>query len=166
MKHQTGKWSRSHSPEKEGSLKLFEKIEQKGAGAMLKRNRPYLQRYLWGEALIFMLYMNFLVIVGLLFFTPRSLFLGKLWDAITDPIVGNLSTRRGRMRKAQFTIDHPVLASFIRCTPSASAEKQPGSFITCWRMFFGTAFTIVMVPYNAILPEMTSDYNERTSFLR
>jgi oligogalacturonide transporter len=31
-------------------------------------------------------------------------------------------------------------------------------------MFFGTAFTIVMVPYNAILPEMTCDYNERTSF--
>ena len=31
-------------------------------------------------------------------------------------------------------------------------------------MFFGTAFTIVMVPYNAILSDMTSDYNERTSF--
>jgi oligogalacturonide transporter len=31
-------------------------------------------------------------------------------------------------------------------------------------MFFGTAFTIVMIPYNAILSDMTSDYNERTSF--
>jgi oligogalacturonide transporter len=31
-------------------------------------------------------------------------------------------------------------------------------------MFFGTAFTIVMVPYNAILSDITSDYNERTSF--
>ena len=27
-------------------------------------------------------------------------------------------------------------------------------------MFFGTAFTIVMVPYNAILSDMTDDYNE------
>jgi oligogalacturonide transporter len=37
-------------------------------------------------------------------------------------------------------------------------------YFTFAYMFFGTAFSVVMVPYNAILSDMTSDYNERTSF--
>ncbi|HQE10101.1 MAG TPA: MFS transporter [Bacillota bacterium] len=156
-------------------MKLFEKIEQKGAGAMLKRKLGYAcgDIYGGGAFLIFsMLYMNFLVIVeGLpVFYATLIIFVGKLWDAITDPIVGNLSdktrSKYGR-RRIYFLIGIiPVLASFIMMWYSFGISGETARFIyhMLAYMFFGTAFTIVMVPYNAILPEMTSDYNERTSF--
>ncbi len=126
-----------------------------------------------GAFLIFsMLFMNFLVIVeGMsVVLATTIIFVGKLWDAITDPIVGNLSdktrSRYGR-RRIYFLIGIvPVLASFIMMWYSFGIQSEMGKFFYYMfaYMFFGTAFTIVMVPYNAILPDITSEYNERTSF--
>ncbi len=142
---------------------------------MLKRKLGYAcgDIYGGGSFLIFsMLFMNFLVIVeGMsVVLATIVIFVGKLWDAITDPIVGNLSdktrTRFGR-RRIYFLIGIlPVLASFVMLWYSFGIEGETGKFIYYMfaYMFFGTAFTIVMVPYNAILPDMTGDYNERTSF--
>jgi len=126
-----------------------------------------------GSFLIFsMLFMNFLVIVeGLpVVLATTIIFAGKLWDAVTDPIVGNLSdktrSRFGR-RRIYFLIGIlPVFLSFVMLWYSFGITGTTAKFVYFLfaYMFFGTAFTIVMVPYNAILPEMTSDYNERTSF--
>ena len=126
-----------------------------------------------GAFMIFsLLFMNFLVLVeGLpVVATTVIIFIGKLWDAVTDPIVGRLSdktrSRFGR-RRIYFLIGIiPVFLSFVMLFYSFGIESVTAKIIyfTFSYMFFGTAFTIVMVPYNAILSDMTSDYNERTSF--
>ncbi|HWQ06458.1 MAG TPA: MFS transporter [Feifaniaceae bacterium] len=126
-----------------------------------------------GSFLIFsMLFMNFLVLVEGLPVVATSLivFIGKLWDAITDPIMGRISDRtrsRYGRRRLYFLIGIiPVFASFVMMFYSFGMVSTLSKIIyyTFAYMFFGTAFTIVMVPYNAILSDMTSDYNERTSF--
>jgi oligogalacturonide transporter len=126
-----------------------------------------------GAFLIFsLLYMNFLVLVeGLpVVATSVIVFIGKIWDAVTDPMMGRISdktrSRFGR-RRIYFLIGIlPVFASFIMMFYSFGMQSTLSKVIyyTFTYMFFGTAFTIVMVPYNAILSDMTSDYNERTSF--
>src|SRR5690554_4876343 len=89
---------------------------------MLRRKLGYAcgDIYGGGAFLIFsMLYMNFLVIVeGLpVFLATFVIFAGKLWDAVTDPIVGNLSdktrSRYGRRRIYFLAGIIPVFLSFI-----------------------------------------------------
>ena len=126
-----------------------------------------------GSFLVFsLLYMNFLVLVeGLPIVSTTTIILtGKFWDAITDPIVGRISDKTrskfGR-RRFYFLIGiAPVFLSFIMLFYSFGIENVTAKVIyhVFAYMFFGTAFTIVMVPYNAILSDITSDYNERTSF--
>jgi len=126
-----------------------------------------------GAFMIFsLLFMNFLVLVeGLpVVATTIIIFIGKVWDAVTDPMVGRISdktrSRFGR-RRLYFLIGIiPVYLSFVMLFYSFGIEGVTAKIIyyTFAYMFFGTAFTIVMVPYNAILSDITSDYNERTSF--
>lgn len=119
-----------------------------------------------------LLYMNFLVLVeGVpVVATSMIIFIGKLWDAITDPIVGRISdrtrSRYGRRRLFFLIGIVPVFLSFIMLFYSFGIQGITAKIIyhTFAYMFFGTAFTIVMIPYNAILADITSDYNERTSF--
>jgi oligogalacturonide transporter len=126
-----------------------------------------------GAFVIFsLLFMNFLVLVeGLpVVATTVIIFIGKLWDAITDPIAGRISdktrSRFGRRRLFFLIGIIPVYLSFVMLFYSFGIQNVTAKIIyyTFSYMFFGTAFTIVMVPYNAILSDMTSDYNERTSF--
>jgi oligogalacturonide transporter len=126
-----------------------------------------------GAFMIFsLLFMNFLVLVeGLpVVATTIIIFIGKLWDAVTDPFVGRISdktrSRFGRRRIFFLIGIIPVYLSFVMLFYSFGIESVTAKIIyyTFAYMFFGTAFTIVMVPYNAILSDMTSDYNERTSF--
>ncbi len=126
-----------------------------------------------GAFLVFsLLYMNFLILVeGLPVIAASTIILiGKVWDAVTDPIVGRLSdktrSKYGR-RRLYFLIGIvPVFLSFIMLFYSFGLEGTTVKIIyhTLAYMNFGTAFTIVMVPYNTILSDITSDYNERTAF--
>lgn len=126
-----------------------------------------------GAFLVFStLYMNFLVLVEEVPILAATgiILAGKIWDAVTDPIMGRLSdrtrTKYGR-RRIYFLIGAvPVALSFLMMFFSFGIENMTAKIIyhTIAYMFFGTAFTIVMVPYNAILSDMTSDYNERTSY--
>ncbi len=96
--------------------------------------------------------------------------IGKVWDAITDPFMGVLSDRTrsrfGRRRVYFLFGSIPVLLSWIMLWYSFGITGDTIKFIyyTIAYIFFSTAFTIVMVPYNAILAEMTTDYNKRSSF--
>ena len=119
-----------------------------------------------------LLFMNFLVLVeGLpIVATTVIIFIGRLWDAITDPIMGRISDRtRSRFgrRRIYFLIGIiPVHLSFVMLFHSFGIQSEIAKIIyyTFSYMFFGTVFSIVMVPYNAILSDMSSDYNERTSY--
>jgi len=126
-----------------------------------------------GAFLVFStLYMNFLVLVeGVPILAATGIILaGKIWDAVTDPFMGRLSdrtrTKYGRRRIYFLVGAVPVAVSFLMLFFSFGIRDMTVKIIyhTIAYMFFGTAFTIVMVPYNAILSDMTSDYNERTSY--
>lgn len=126
-----------------------------------------------GAFLIFSLfYMNFLVLVeGLpVLATTLIILIGKIWDAVTDPIMGRLSDKTrskfGRRRLYFLLGIIPVFVSFVMLFYSFGINNVAGkiAYYVFAYMFFGTAFTLVMVPYNAILSDMTDDYNERTSY--
>jgi oligogalacturonide transporter len=126
-----------------------------------------------GAFLVFsLLYMNFLVLVeGIpVLATTAIIFAGKIWDAVTDPIMGRISdgtrSKFGRRRIYFLFGIIPVVLSFIMLFYSFGISGTVGRIIyhVFAYMFFCTAFTIVMVPYNAILSDITQDYNERTSF--
>lgn len=141
----------------------------------LKAKLAYGSGDIYGGAafLIFsLLYMNFLVLVEGIDVVAASaiIFAGKIWDAVTDPLVGSLSdntrSKFGR-RRIYFLIGVvPVFLSFVMLFYSFGISNMTAKIIyyIFAYMFFGTAFTIVMVPYNTILSDMTSDYNERTGF--
>lgn len=97
-------------------------------------------------------------------------FIGKAWDAITDPFMGQLSDRtRSRFgrRRIYFLLGSlPVLVSWVMLWYGFGITGTTAKFIyyALAYMFFSTAFTIVMVPYNAILSDMVRDYNRRSAF--
>ncbi|HPK15801.1 MAG: Inner membrane symporter YicJ [Firmicutes bacterium ADurb.Bin248] len=142
---------------------------------MLKKRLGYAcgDIYGGGSFLIFsMLFMNFLVLVeGMpVVLASAVIFAGRLWDAVTDPIMGNLTDRtRSRFgrRRVYFLAGIPlVFASFVMLWYSFGMQSvmlKVFYYIFAY-MFLDAAFTVVMVPYNAILPDITCDYNERTRF--
>lgn len=97
-------------------------------------------------------------------------FIGKAWDAITDPFMGQLSDRtRSRFgrRRIYFLLGSiPVFVSWVMLWYGFGITGTTAKFIyyTLSFIFFSTAFTIVMVPYNAILSDMVRDYNRRSAF--
>ena len=102
--------------------------------------------------------------------TTLIILIGKVWDAVTDPIMGRISDRTrsrfGRRRIYFLAGIVPVFLSFVMLFYSFGIQSVTAKIVyhAFAYMFFGTAFTVVMVPYNAILSDMTDDYNERTSY--
>ena len=94
--------------------------------------------------------------------------LGRIWDAINDPLFGLLSdrirTRWGRRRVLLLFGAVPLGLSFILMWVVPPFD-QLGLAIYYALAFiaFDTVFTVVHVGYNALTPEMTSDYDERSS---
>lgn len=92
----------------------------------------------------------------------------RVFDALTDPAIGYLSdrtrTRMGRRR--------PYIAAgsfFVALTmfllfnpPAASPGFETAWFAVCIFALF-LSWTAVTVPYESLGPEITFDYNERTS---
>jgi glycoside/pentoside/hexuronide:cation symporter, GPH family len=93
---------------------------------------------------------------------------GRIWDAINDPLFGLLSdrirTRWGRRRVLLLFGAVPLGLSFILMWV-VPGMGQLGLTIYYALVFilFDTVFTLVHVGYNALTPEMTSDYDERSS---
>jgi GPH family glycoside/pentoside/hexuronide:cation symporter len=92
----------------------------------------------------------------------------RIWDAINDPLFGLLSdrirTRWGRRRVLLLFGSVPLGLSFIFMwlVPSLGQIGLAFYYAIVF-IFFDTAFTVVHVGYNALTPEMTSDYDERSS---
>ena len=93
---------------------------------------------------------------------------GRVWDAINDPLFGLLSdrvrTRWGRRRVFLLFGSVPLGLSFMLMwiVPSFG-QAGLAIFYALVFILFDTAFTLVHVGYNALTPEMTSDYDERSS---
>ncbi len=93
---------------------------------------------------------------------------GRVWDAINDPLFGLLSdrirSRWGRRRVLLLFGAPPLGLSFMLMwlvPPLGSVGLT--IYYTLTFIFFDTTFTMAHVGYNALTPEMTSDYDERSS---
>ncbi len=94
--------------------------------------------------------------------------LSKLWDAVTDYYMGVISDRTtsrfGRRRPYILLGSIPFAISFalLWFVPSDDPTVLFIYYLLVV-LLFNTAFTVVSVPYNALLPELTSNYEERTT---
>ncbi len=95
------------------------------------------------------------------------LFVGRSWDYINDPIIGFLSdrtrTRWGRRRPFLLFGALPFALSFILLWLSPNFS-QTGLIIyySLGYIVYEAMATIVYMPYYALTPELTEDYDERT----
>ncbi len=98
-----------------------------------------------------------------------ALMIGRIWDAITDPLVGNLSdkteTRWGRRRPYMFVGSIFLLITMIIMFTNPRLADQTALFWWAALAYCAlcTAYTLVNIPYSSLTPELTSSYNERTS---
>jgi glycoside/pentoside/hexuronide:cation symporter, GPH family len=92
-----------------------------------------------------------------------------LWDAITDPIMGNISdnfrSRYGRRRPFIFVgaILMGLTFASIWMIPMEWDDTGKLAWFLVTSLLFYTAYTIFSVPFIALTYEMTSDYEERTA---
>lgn len=94
---------------------------------------------------------------------------GRLWDGINDPLVGMLSdrlqTRWGRRRPFLLFGSIPFAIAFILLfwVPPFENRFALTAYYSFAYLLFDTLYTIVNVPYTALTPELTEDYDERSS---
>ena len=92
-----------------------------------------------------------------------------LWDAITDPIMGNLSdnfkSKFGRRRPFIFlgAILKGLTFASIWMIPMHWSDAGKLTWFLATSLLFYTSYTIFSVPFIALTYEMTPDYDERTS---
>jgi GPH family glycoside/pentoside/hexuronide:cation symporter len=146
----------------------------------MKNHLPYWLKLLYGSgdlgiagigmmrSIFYALYLT--DVVGI---EPRLASLGALvgivWDAINDPIIGTLSDRvkskLGRRRPFLLWFAFPFGLSFVMLWSAPNWESQIGLlvYVTLAFMLSDTLTTLVAVPYLSLTPELTQDYDERTS---
>lgn len=96
--------------------------------------------------------------------------IGKVWDAITDPLMGNIADRtQSRFGSKRFYILIGSVISaltFLLMWVAFPGESMLGKYLFYVGMYmlFSTGFTVVMVPYNGLLPDMVDDYTLRGKF--
>ncbi|KAA3657986.1 MAG: MFS transporter [Chloroflexi bacterium] len=94
---------------------------------------------------------------------------GRVWDAINDPLVGMLSDRLqsklGRRRPFFLIGALPLGISFFLTFYAPNFETVTAYAIYYIVVFFifDTSFTLINVPYSALTAELTQDYDERSS---
>ncbi len=101
------------------------------------------------------------VVMGLIFSVSR------IWDAISDPLVGYLSdrtiTRLGRRRIWLLASVIPISVTFymVFAPPLGLTERQLDWWMAVSIIGFYSSMTLFFVPHMALGAEMTDDYHER-----
>jgi len=123
------------------------------------------------HTIISILYGIFLVDVAGL--TPELaagvLFVVKSWDYINDPMIGYFSDRMrsrwGRRRPFLLFGFIPFMIAFtlLWWRPPVDTTLGLAIYYGAAYLFFETASTFTYMPYFALTPELTQDYDERTS---
>jgi sugar (glycoside-pentoside-hexuronide) transporter len=96
------------------------------------------------------------------------IFIGKFWEGLTNPLVGILNDRVRSLigPKRLFVLfgSIPFAISFILLwlIPSALNEWVRFTLAVSSMLLYSTAYTFVVVPYMALVPVITGDYDERT----
>ncbi|HEX7541533.1 MAG TPA: glycoside-pentoside-hexuronide (GPH):cation symporter [Anaerolineales bacterium] len=94
---------------------------------------------------------------------------GIIWDAVNDPLVGILTDRMrsrwGRRRPFLLFFAIPFGASFLLLwwAPPWRSQIALAATVTLAFMISDTFETLCGVPFSSLLPELTPDYDERTT---
>lgn len=94
---------------------------------------------------------------------------GKVWDFINDPIFGYISdrtrTRWGRRRPYLLFGALPLALTFTMLwyRPDFESTTALVAYYSLAYIIFEASATMLYMPYFALTPELTSDYDERTS---
>jgi glycoside/pentoside/hexuronide:cation symporter, GPH family len=105
------------------------------------------------------------VLIGLAVSIPR------LWDAFTDPIMGNISDnsrfRWGRRKPFMFwgSLAAGILCALMWMPPTGLSQYGLFAYFLLISILFFTAYTVFSVPFNALGYELTGDYDQRTSVM-
>lgn len=98
-----------------------------------------------------------------------AILIGKTWDYINDPLIGHLSdrtrTRWGRRRPFLLFGALPFGLAFILLwyRPPFESQIALAAYYACAFVLYDAAATFVYMPYFSLTPELTDDYDERTS---
>ncbi|MFW5893433.1 MAG: MFS transporter [Bacillota bacterium] len=121
--------------------------------------------------IVSILYLYFLTdVVGLNPLLAGSIpFIGKAWDAISDPLMGRIvdRTRSRYGAKRLYLLVGSFIAGitfFLIWLTVGGSETVQYLYYLLTFILFSTGFTIVMVPYNALLPDMIRDYHLRGQY--
>jgi glycoside/pentoside/hexuronide:cation symporter, GPH family len=102
-------------------------------------------------------------------YAALAIFIGRTWDYINDPLIGlftdRVRSRWGRRRPFLLFGFIPFGLMFAMMWFRPPTENQ---FLLCAYyafayFLFDTSYTFVTMPYIALTPELTQDYDERTS---
>ena len=98
-----------------------------------------------------------------------AIMIGKIWDAVTDPMAGYLSDRTthrwGRRSPWIFYGSFPlaITMAVMFINPVLTSQTLLFLWATIAFCLLCTAYTAVNIPYNSLTPELTQNYHERTS---
>ena len=90
------------------------------------------------------------------------------WDAVTDPLMGNISdnthTRWGRRRPYMFfaAISTALLYPLFWYMPFEWSDHAKSIYLTIVGIIFFTSFTCWSMPYYSLQMELTPNYDERS----
>ena len=97
---------------------------------------------------------------------------GKLWDAINDPLIGWLSdrtrSRRWGRRLSWMLCCLPLLAVVVVVqwwVPPLAGELGRFWYYVLMVLLYNAVSSGLTVPHTALMPELTSDYEDRTSLV-
>lgn len=98
-----------------------------------------------------------------------AIFLGRSWDYINDPIIGHISdrtrTRWGRRRPFLLfgAIPFGLAFTLLWWRPPIQSTVLLAGYYALAYFLYDAAATFVYMPYFALTPELTPDYDERTA---
>ncbi len=109
-------------------------------------------------------------VVGLLvLLAGAAVMIGRLWDALTDPIMGwitdHTKSRWGKRLPYLLygSVPYAVAYFMLWAVPEFSSQKQTFVYVTIALIVFNTCLTVIFVPYTSLTAAISNDYNERTS---
>jgi len=102
-------------------------------------------------------------------YAALAIFIGRTWDYINDPLIGfftdRVRTRWGRRRPFLLFgfIPFGLMFAMMWYRPPTESQFLLCAYYAFAYFLFDSSYTFVTVPYVALTPELTQDYDERTS---